>query len=222
MPVDVRPAQHAVGEILRLRLPYSVQGVQLNFFCGLPIWARNMVECTCNPKKGFMEGMKLTKMFCAFMSRFATATVMCGIVFAFDIQSVWGKPVDFELSFTHSGVTQAKRPLAHIFVLDRSGSMTYRDAEIEDGGTKRRVQRWEALKYGLRDTIRNTPNQTELRFLIVDGAKDSDGFLRFGCNWFGQGGKDFIIMGDEYRNPSAIESIVSGVRCTRQGIDSAI
>lgn len=166
------------------------------------------------PKKGSMEGMKLTKMFCAFMSRFATATVMCGIVFAFDIQSVWGKPVDFELSFTHSGVTQTKRPLAHIFVLDRSGSMwNNKDAEyVKDGKVYSRVRRWEALKEGLRNTLKNTPNQTELRFIIVDSRGGGE-FLQFEQktgSWidFRKGTTDSIVMSDDYRKPSEIDSII--------------
>ena len=174
-----------------------------------------MVKCTRNPKKGLMEGMKIKKLFCEFMSRFVTVTVMCGIVFAFDIQSVWGTPVNFELSFTHSGVTQTKRPLAHIFVLDRSGSMwDHKDAEyVKDGKVYSGVSRWEALKEGLRNTLKNTPNQTELRFIIVDSRGGGE-FLQFEPktrSWFDfrKETTDSIVMSDDYRKPAEIDSIIA-------------
>ena len=80
--------------------------------------------------------------------------------------------VPFEISFTHSGRTPSKRPLSHIFVLDRSGSMySNRDAECERNGKKVLCNRWEALKDSLRETLANTPDKTELRFIIVDGNR---------------------------------------------------
>ena len=148
------------------------------------------------------------------MSNFAVAIAMCGIMFAGNIQSAWGKPVDFELSFTHSGSTQTKRPLAHIFVLDRSGSMWHnRDAECEKNGrVYSRVRRWEALKEGLRNTLKNTPNQTELRFIIIDSRGGGE-FLQFEQKSrslfdFRKETTDSIVMSDDYRKPAEIDSII--------------
>ena len=189
-------------------------GNSLFFLVGTPRLGTKYGKMYSCSKKGLMEGMKLMKMFCAFMSRFATAAVMCGVVFAFDIQSACGKPVDFELSFTHSGATQTKRPLAHIFVLDRSGSMwNYKDAEYEkDGRVYSRVRRWDALKEGLRNTLKNTPNQTELRFIIVDSRGGGE-FLQFEKktrSWidFRKETTDSIVMSDDYRKPAEIDSII--------------
>lgn len=146
----------------------------------------------------------------------AVSIAVCCVVLACDIQSAWGKPVDFELSFTHTGVTQTKRPLAHIFVLDRSGSMwNHNDAEYEkDGKVYSKVRRWEALKEGLRNTLKNTPDQTELRFIIVDSNRGGGEFLQFEQKTkssiaFRKQTTDSIVMSDDYRKPAEIDSIIA-------------
>lgn len=133
-------------------------------------------------------------------------------LFFFIFNSVLAKPVDFELSFSHSGATASKRPLAHIFVLDRSGSMMSKDAEYEkDGRVYSYVERWVALKEGLRNSLKSTPNKTELRFIIIDSKKGGGEFLRFEqptSSLFGRETTDYVVMSDEYRKQSTIESII--------------
>ena len=72
-------------------------------------------------KKGLMEGMKLTKMFCAFMSRFATATVMCFcIVFSLAAGTL---ELDVDIVAGASEIESGTTVNNVYFVFDRSGSM---------------------------------------------------------------------------------------------------
>lgn len=92
------------------------------------------------------------------MSLFVARLAVVGLSLFGVFGEAWAKPVDFDLSFSHSGTTPPKRPLSHIFVLDRSGSMATPDAEMEDvDGKVKTVSRWEALRESLRVTLENTP-----------------------------------------------------------------
>lgn len=111
-------------------------------------------------KKGLMEGMKLTKMFCAFMSRFATATVMCGVVLSqclsaatlpFDVTVLQG---DSTTSLPSSQRGNGPREVMFL-VIDHSGSMNDPDGRANS--------RWDALLDSLRSTLKSVRVGTEVR-----------------------------------------------------------
>lgn len=123
--------------------------------------------------------------------------------------------VPFEVEFTHSGTTPPKQELAHIFVLDRSWSMKGTTTTITElDGKQKSLNLWDALKQSLKTTIENTPNQTELRFLVIDGADSSTtSFLTFKktwCEW-----NDFIVMSDEWRSERKINGLLDSLKAPK-------
>lgn len=139
-----------------------------------------MVKCTRNPKKGLMEGMKIKKLFCEFMSRFVTVTVMCGVALS-QCLSAATLNVEFDVRTRAAESDPAyKRNSIAIFVLDRSASMRMPPANGEkakDGWVAR--NRNQLLCESFRDRIRtmseNEPNTKVFVLEFSDVIKPFEG-----------------------------------------------
>lgn len=112
-----------------------------------------------------MEGMKIKKMFCAFMSRFATATVMCVVILS---QCLSAATLPFEVTVLQGNATtslpssqRGNEPREVMFlVIDHSGSMTRKDSRVNS--------RWEALLDSLRSTLQSVRVGTEIRIEWIE------------------------------------------------------